>query len=935
MMQNINNQQNMSGDENNPFVFQSIKCEYCEGSGIYKEKDCSNCGSKGMAFWFDKIIFYWGKKITTAVILENRLEKKARQIIDGILFFFGVGGLVYFIWYVWSLGYEIVFTGSFWWQQSGEIIIFWFSLITDMYLLYRLDKESTRPQLVIPRKYDQIETEFLSGDVWPEIRKISGVKKIDIAKSFTIDATKSIEDAWRLAGKFKHREIRAVHIFASLLFYQKIDLIFARLGVDMQELAQKVNKLLNKQEFYGFVDNDERIFPDKTRELLFNAYLEAYIARDPQVDVIDLLLSVAKEDENVQEILLDLKVDLIKIKNVVEWIRVNENLRRSAKQFRQSAILKPGSGMDRAMTAIATPTLDHFSQDLTLLAKFGYLPQCVGRENEIKEIFRSIEASGQSVLLVGNPGVGKSTIIGGIARLMASEDVPDIIEDKRLVSLSIAKLVSGVTPSEAEGRLMSIMNEIKRSGNIVLFIQDIQDMMGISAGDEESLDLADVLISEINNRSFFCFATTNSSDYTRYIERSALGDVLQKIDILEPEQDEAIQILEAKTGSIEYKNNIYFSYNAIEQAVKLSKRYIHDRYLPDKAIKIIEQAAVYVNRNKGANAVVTGEDIAKLLSEKVNIPLTSITEEEGEKLLKLEEYIHERIVGQDEAVKMVSAALRRSRAELRDPNRPIANFLFLGPTGVGKTELAKTVAEVYFGSEENMTRLDMSEYQNQSSLDRLIGSPPSGGGVGTGGYLTEAVRKTPFTLLLLDELEKAHPDILNVFLQVMEDGRLTDGLGRTIDFTNVILIATSNSGTSFIQEKVQDGWSMERIKNVLMEEEIKRSFRPEFVNRFDGVIVFKPLVIEDVVTIAGLLLKGVAKKLQAKGINLEATPQAIKELAELGFDPQYGARPLRRVIQEKVSDSLANYFLEGKIARRDTVILDVGGVINIKKAEKL
>ncbi len=916
-------------------TFQSVNCDYCSLTGKYEGKTCPNCRGRGVVFWFDETLFYWGKKITTLSILENKLEKTARKIVNGILFTFGFGGFLFFLYYIYRSNLQTFITVEFWLTQSWEMLIFWISLITNMYLIYRLDKESSTKQRVKKRKYNEAVGIFLMGDVWAEIAKLPKKSEVEISRSFSDDSLKATEEAWRLAGKFKHPEIRPVHIFASLLFFQKVDLIFARLGIDIQDLAKKINKLLNRQEFHEFKQNDGRHFSVVARETLFSAYLEAYTARDAQVSVIDLLLACTKVDDDVQEILFDLKVDLNKIKNVVSWIRVNESMLQSSRKYRKSALLKPSSGMDRAMTAVATPILDHFSQDLTLLAKFGYLEPCVGREKEIKDIFRAMEASGQSVILSGNPGVGKTTIMGGIARLMVSEEVPEVIKDKRMISLSVARLVSGVSPAEAQGRLMDIITEIKRAGNIVLFIQDIQDMIGITSGSEESLDLSEVLVSEVSQGTFFAFATTTSSDYIRYIEGSSLGDAMQRVKVEEPELDEAIQILEAKTVRIEYKNQVYFSYSAIEQAVKLSKRYIHDRFLPEKAIKIVEQTAVYVHKNKGLKAVVTSEDVAKLISEKVNIPLISVTEEEGEKLLKLELKIHERIVGQEEAVKMVSSALRRARAELRDMNRPIANFLFLGPTGVGKTELAKTVAEVYFGSEENMTRLDMSEYQSQSSINRLIGSPPGSGGTGTGGYLTEAVRQKPFTLLLLDELEKAHPDILNVFLQLMEDGRLTDGLGRTIDFTNVILIATSNSGTSFIQDKVREGWAIEDVKNALMEDEIKKSFRPEFVNRFDGVIVFKPLGLKEVLAIARLLLVKVAKQLKPKGINLKATEQAIKELAEQGYDPQYGARPLRRVIQEKVSDSLANFLLTGKIDRRDTVVLDEGGVLRVEKAEKL
>ena len=349
----------------------------------------------------------------------------------------------------------------------------------------------------------------------------------------------------------------------------------------------------------------------------------------------------------------------------------------------------------------------------------------------------------------------------------------------------------------------------------------------------------------------------------------------------------------------------------------------------------MHEVAVRIGNQKGKGALITANDVAVTISEKTNIPLTEITKEESEKLLNLEQKIHERVVDQVEAVQMVAAALRRARAEMRDINRPIVNLLFLGPTGVGKTELAKTVAAVYFGDEKNMIRLDMSEYQEQSSINRLIGAPPGYAGSGGGGYLTEAVRKNPFSLVLLDEIEKAHPDIANIFLQVMDDGRLTDSSGRTVDFTNVILIGTSNAGTETIQNKMRQGVPVEQIRRELIDHELVSYFRPELLNRFDGIIVFKPLTIAEVEAIAKLMLREIKANLEQRGIGLKVTPQALAELAQAGFDPTFGARPLRRVIQQQVEDRLANYLLEGKINRRDTVVVEGGGNIRIDKAPAL
>jgi ATP-dependent Clp protease ATP-binding subunit ClpC len=546
-----------------------------------------------------------------------------------------------------------------------------------------------------------------------------------------------------------------------------------------------------------------------------------------------------------------------------------------------------------------------------------------------------LESGKINPILVGNPGVGKTMIIEGVAERMTSEDVPEVLQDKRLVSLSVASLVSGAGKiGELEERLEVILNEIERAGNIVLYIDNIHNMIGVSSGSGETLDLSEILAHYLQQARFFVIASTDPINYRHYIERKgALTTTFQKVEILEPETNNAIRILEGKAGGIEYRHKVFFSYEAIEKAVTLSQRYIHDRYLPEKAINLLEEVAIFVKRVKGKDAMVSGEDVAKIVSEKAKVKVTKITEKESETLLNLEDRIHERIIDQEEAVKAVASALRRARTELRDVDRPIANLLFLGPTGVGKTELAKTVAEVYFGSEKNMIRLDMSEYQTPSSINRLIGSAPGYGQ--EAGYLTEAVRQNPFSLILLDELEKAHPDVLNVFLQVMDDGRLTDGTGRTIDFTNAILIATSNAGTQLIQDRMRENKSIEEIAQELMTSALSQYFRPEFLNRFDKIVVFKPLSQENIEEIVKLLLEKVGERLLLKGITLQASDEAIKELAAEGFDPIYGARPLRRLISEKVDDALAKFLLTGKLTRRDIAVLGPGGTIRVEKAREL
>jgi ATP-dependent Clp protease ATP-binding subunit ClpA len=422
-------------------------------------------------------------------------------------------------------------------------------------------------------------------------------------------------------------------------------------------------------------------------------------------------------------------------------------------------------------------------------------------------------------------------------------------------------------------------------------------------------------------------ATASPENYRRYIEGSALAREFAKLEVLEPNGNKAIQMIESKVSWLEAQHKVYVTYEAIEAAVSMSERYMHESFLPAKAISLLEKAAVKVGGESGA--VLGVEAVAAELSRLTHIKVEKVVGNEGAELLNLESRLHERMVGQEEAVATVSQSLRRARAELRDGKRPIASFLFLGPTGVGKTELAKTLAAVYFGGEEYMIRLDMSEYQAGDALAKIIGAD------GQSGYLTEKVRSLPFTLVLLDELEKAHPEILNLFLQVLDDGRLTDGLGRTIDFTNTIIIATSNIGALYIQEEVKHQANLEVLKKNLIEQYLVQEMRPELVNRFDGIVVFKPLTMAEVAQIAKLILADLGRRLAEKGIALEATELGLQKLAELAYQPEFGARPLRRLIQDRIENEIANLILAGKLGRRDQVVINEGGGLEVVKARRI
>jgi len=910
---------------------QFLTCPQCQGQGKRERKTCPECQGLGLLAWTGNDLLYFDKKISFFQIAQDETKQLIKNFINLSLFLFGALGVTMLGWVIVSF---INVHTPIWYLyriRNWQLFIFWLSLLTDGYLVYRFNRELEKIKY-IPKKEYRSQVLAFRPLSWLEAKNLPKNKKINITEYFTSEAEQAVTKAWQLTNKYKDFQTNPIHLFISLLTFDQTQIIFSRLGVSFTTLKNKIRNTLAAQ--YEQADAAV-ILSAKVKEIIFQAYFLAYQLRQKKVEITELLEALASQDNEVKELLYDLNITLDKITNVIAWLRIKKQLKANWQHFRQRASLRPRSTMNRAMTAIATPTLDVFSQDLTMLAQYGYLLPCVGREKEIDNIFSIMHGGNRSsAILVGNPGVGKNTIIEGIAQRMVAENVPDFLKDKRLVSLSIAKLVSGASPEESQQRLMLALNEIRRSGNIILYVSDIHNMIGITPGRQGSIDLADVLAQTLANNSLMCLATTTPNDYRRYLEgKSSLDNVLEKIDINEVSGNEAIQILESKAGTFEYQNQVFFSYDAVAQTVELSDRYLHDRFLPEKAIEILQEVASHTREQKGKNSIVTANDVALIISEKTNIPLAEITKEESEKLLSLEQKIHERVVDQQEAVDMVASSLRRARAEMRDKARPIVNLLFLGPTGVGKTELAKTVAAVYFGAEENMIRLDMSEYQEKNSINRLLGAPPGYAGNNEGGYLPEAVRKNPFSLVLLDEIEKAHPDILNIFLQIMDDGRLTDNSGRTIDFTNTIIIATSNANTKFIQEKVKQNIPTEEIKKQLMDQELNQYFRPEFLNRFDGIIVFKPLSMEDVKTIAKLMVNKVAKNLAEKGVNLKVTDQAIAELAQAGFDPQFGARPLRRVIQQKIQDPLANSILAGQISRRDTVVLEAGGRIVIEKAK--
>lgn len=911
-----------------------IFCPNCHGDGFIDNKKCPQCRGLGMVMPFYGFYLYWGKKFDRLNILLDKAAKTVDRLINLLLIIIGIFGIFALFFIAYQNNFELFFTYEYWISATWEKLLFWFTVLTDLYLYYRLMKEKSLEKNVFPKVFGQ-QPQMPPQLDWQFILSESKRKFIDISNAYEEQALKVLEQAWFLARQFNHAEAERAHIFAIIPQFEQGALIWGRLGVDIKKFQEKVGKVLN-WKIEG--KSQKTLLATEVYKILFYAYLDSYNKRKRKVQLLEIVLGLINLDifdkqeitpDYVEQVLIDLDLDYQKIENVVEWIRIQRSLRENLQRFQARARYRSKSGLDRAMTAAATPFLDQFSTDLTLAAKKGQLFPCIGREKEFEQMFRIIEASREGILLIGNQGVGRTSIVYGLAQKMVEETVPEAIKDKRLVLISTAKLLSGATTATAQERLMTMAAEISRSRNIVVVFEDLHNLFSLGSDQEQGLDLSEVLAELLSKGLFYVIATTTNKNYRQTIEGSSLDEYFRTINVEEMLINDAIQVLEAKSGPIEYKNKVYFSYDAIEKAAQLSSRYLHEKYLPEKALEIMEEVAVKVRNQKGEKAVIAGEDVANIISAKTGVKATKVTEKESEKLLNLETEIHQRVIGQDEAVKMVAASLRRARAELRDVKRPIANLLFLGPTGVGKTELAKTVAEVYFGNEKNMLRFDMSEFQDQASLSRLIGT------VSRGGILTEAVRQKPFSLLLFDEVEKANKDILNLFLQVMDDARLTDGMGRTIDFTNIIIIMTSNAGAQVIQDEIRQGTTIDDIKEILINEELKKHFRPEFINRFDGVIVFKPLTMTEVIQIARLLANKVIARLADKNIDLKITDEAIAELAELGYDPKFGARPLRRIIQEKVDDTLADHLLAGKIKKRDQVILLPGGQLEIKKAEEL
>lgn len=791
---------------------------------------------------------------------------------------------------------------------------------------------------------------------------------------FTQRVQKVLLLAQEEAKSFNHNVIGTEHILLGLVREGAgiAAKVLISMGVDLNRIRMEIEKLIGRGN--AQLVSQSISYTPRAKKVIELAIEEGQNLGHNYVGTEHLLLGLIREGEGIAaQVLNNLGVDLAKARKAV--LDMLGSVQGSLPESKGQA-------------GTATPTVDQFSRDLTKMAKEGKLDPVIGREAEIERIIQILSRrTKNNPCLIGDPGVGKTAIVEGLAQRINEGNVPENLKGKRVVALELAGVVAGTKyRGEFEERLRNIMEELRNAGNVIVFIDEMHTIIGAGAA-EGAIDASNILKPALTRGELQAIGATTLDEYRKHIERDpALERRFQPIMVGEPTKEESLEILKGLRDRYEAHHRVKITDAALKAAVNLSTRYINDRFLPDKAIDLIDEAASRVRmkaytappdlkemeerletlRQEKESAVrsqefeqaaklrdkeqqlkeelenlkrdweqrklkdtqsVTEEDIAQVVSAWTGIPVTQLAQEETERLLNMEQILHKRVVGQSEAVKAVSRAIRRSRAGLKDPKRPIGSFIFLGPTGVGKTELAKALAESLFGDEDALVRLDMSEYMEKHTTSRLIGSPPGYVGYDEGGQLTEQVRRKPYSVILFDEIEKAHPEVFNVLLQVLEDGRLTDGKGRTVDFRNTVIIMTSNVGAGRLKQTslgFRPGNSekdYEDMKDTILGE-LKYTLRPEFLNRIDEIIVFHALEEEHLSEIVNLMLAEVQGRLAEYGIGIKVTEKAKKLLAAEGYDPAYGARPLRRVIQQKVEDEISEQMIRGEFTVNDTIIVD-------------
>ncbi|WP_353094288.1 ATP-dependent Clp protease ATP-binding subunit [Tissierella praeacuta] len=792
---------------------------------------------------------------------------------------------------------------------------------------------------------------------------------------FTERAQRAILLSQEEAKALKHNYVGTEHLLLGLMAEGEGVAAKALLqsGVTLEKVREEVIEAIGEGQYgadiLGFTPRTKRIF-----EL---GFIEARNLGHNYVGTEHLLLGLLEEGEGVAIVVLrKLGVDINKLGELILSMITD-------------AGQKQGQNMENSNPN--TPNLAKYSTDLNKLAEAGKVDPVIGRTKEIERVIQVLSRrTKNNPVLIGEPGVGKTAIAEGLAQKIIEGQVPEIIKDKRVLTLDLPGMIAGAKyRGEFEERLKSVMKELKEAGDVILFIDELHTIVGAGAA-EGAIDASNILKPILARGELQVVGATTIDEYRKYIEKdSALERRLQTIMVEEPSVEDTIKILEGLRDRYEAHHRVKITDEAIKAASELSSRYITDRFLPDKAIDLIDEAASMIrinsyvapdglkkleerleelsqekeeaintqnyekaakvrdverqvkeelNNNKAkweqekqtSNMVVNYEEIAKVVSNWTGIPVTKMTTEESERLLKLEDILHEKVIGQDQAVKAISSAVRRSRVGLKDPKKPVGSFIFVGPTGVGKTYLAKALAEALFGDEEAMIRIDMSEYMEKHSVSRLVGSPPGYIGYDEGGQLTEAVRRKPYAVILFDEIEKAHPDVFNMLLQILDDGRLTDSKGKTVDFKNTVIIMTSNVGATSIRKQNVLGFSMgrednkeeyEKMKETITEE-LRRTFRPEFLNRLDEVIVFHSLEEEHVKEIVDIMIKDLEKRLLKIGVKIKVSENTKTYIASKGFDPVYGARPLERTIRRMIEDQLAEEILKGEVSKDDDIIIN-------------
>jgi len=790
---------------------------------------------------------------------------------------------------------------------------------------------------------------------------------------FTERAQKVLALSQEEAIRLGHNNIGTEHILLGLI--QEGEGIAAKallsLGLEPEKIHDEVEALIGVSQQQSQTIH----YTPRAKKVIELSMDEARKLGHTYVGTEHILLGLIREDEGVAaRVLRNLDVSLNRARQqVLQLLGTSESTRKN-------------QGRNQSNNSADTPTLDSLARDLTVIAKEGNIDPVIGRGKEIARVIQVLSRrTKNNPVLIGEPGVGKTAVAEGLAQMIVDNDVPETLRDKRVMTLDMGTVVAGTKyRGEFEDRLKKVMEEIRQAGNILLFIDELHTLVG-AGGAEGAIDASNILKPSLARGELQCIGATTLDEYRKYIEKdAALERRFQPIQVDEPTLEESIQILRGLRDRYEAHHRVTITDEAIEAAVHLSSRYITDRFLPDKAIDLIDEAGSKVRlrsytappnlkeleqrleeakKEKDAavqsqafekaasfrdkeqklrkeleetkthwkeqqgqeDSEVITEDIAEVVSIWTGVPVSSLTKDESTRLLNLENVLHNRVIGQEEAVDAVSKAIRRARAGLKDPKRPIGSFIFLGPTGVGKTELARALAEAMFGDENSMIRIDMSEYMEKHTTSRLVGSPPGYVGYEEGGQLTEKVRRKPYSVVLLDEIEKAHPEVFNILLQVLEDGRLTDSKGRLVDFRNTVLIMTSNVGASELKETKYVGFNMEDDKKDYQDmkskvtESLKKAFRPEFLNRIDETIVFHSLERKHMKNIVDLMLGQLKKRLNEIDLDFTMSDKAVEKIAEDGYDPEYGARPLRRSIQKNIEDLLSEALLREQVKKGETV----------------